>query len=296
MSTVNAAAPLAADTRGLEQLRLQAKSDPRAAVKGAAQQFEAVFLNLVLKSMREAMAGGDGFFDSEQTRFYTSLLDQQLAQALAKRGIGLADAIAKQLARGVAPPGPDAARPALPAAPGPAQGAPEPSAEGAAGSAPSFPQHVRDFVNRLWPYAVEASRATGIPPHFILGQAALESGWGRSEIRAGDGSASYNLFGIKAGRGWNGPVAEVTTTEYVNGVAQKVIEKFRAYSSYSEAFLDYARLLRSNPRYAAVIENGRDPEGFARGLQQAGYATDPRYAEKLLRIIHGSVLRQSLTG
>src|SRR5690606_24746784 len=109
----------------------------------------------------------------------------------------------------------------------------------------------REFVNRLWPHALEASRATGIAPHFILGQAALESGWGRSEIRMPDGSPSHNLFGVKAGRGWQGPTVDVTTTEYVNGVPVKTVERFRAYGSYAEAFKDYANLLAANPRYAA---------------------------------------------
>ena len=153
-----------------------------------------------------------------------------------------------------------------------------------------------DFVNRLWPHAAAASRATGIAPGFMIGHAALESGWGRAEIRGSNGEPSYNLFGIKAGRGWNGAVIEATTTEYVNGVAQKSVEKFRAYASYAEAFKDYANLLGSNPRYAAVIDNGNDPAKFAAGLQQAGYATDPMYADKLNRILQGSALRQGLTG
>ena len=126
-------------------------------------------------------------------------------------------------------------------------------------------------------------------------QAALETGWGKSELRFTDGKPTYNLFGIKAGRSWNGAVAEATTTEYVNGAAQKTVERFRAYSSYAEAFRDYANLLASNPRYAGVL-NQQDAAGFARGLQQAGYATDPMYAAKLERIIGGPTLRAGLAG
>ena len=129
----------------------------------------------------------------------------------------------------------------------------------------------------------------------MVAQAALESGWGKNEIRRADGSPSFNVFGIKAGRSWSGPVAETVTTEYVNGVAQKSVEKFRAYSSYAEGFRDYANLLLNNPRYAAVLEQ-RDAASFARGLQQAGYATDPMYADKLMRILNGNVLRNSLVG
>jgi flagellar protein FlgJ len=177
--------------------------------------------------------------------------------------------------------------PAAPARPGAAAG-------DDAQPVAAVPPQVREFVNRQWPHAVEASRETGIPAHFILGQAALESGWGRAEIRNADGTPSHNLFGIKAGRGWNGPVANAATTEYVNGNAVKASEAFRSYKSYGEAFLDYARLLRSDGRYAQVLERGQDAAGFARGLQQAGYASDPMYADKLYRIITGSALRAGL--
>jgi flagellar protein FlgJ len=155
--------------------------------------------------------------------------------------------------------------------------------------------HVRQFVDSMWAHAAEAGRLTGIPPHFILGQAALESGWGRSEIRGANGVPSHNLFGVKAGRGWSGPTVEAATTEYVNGEPRQSVERFRAYGSYNEAFVDYARLLKV-PRYAQVLERGKDAEGFANGLQQAGYATDPMYADKLLRIIRGSALRGGLAG
>jgi flagellar protein FlgJ len=128
----------------------------------------------------------------------------------------------------------------------------------------------------------------------MIGQAALESGWGGREIRGTDGKPSHNLFGIKAGRGWTGRTVDIVTTEYVNGLPQKAVERFRVYDSYADAFRDYAKLIRGNPRYAAVLEAGNDAVAFARGLQKAGYATDPQYADKLARVINGSVLRQSL--
>jgi flagellar protein FlgJ len=220
----------------------------------------------------------------------------------AKGSTGLAALIEKQLSRGLPPPGltdaaADAAAPPsslpLPSRPAatqaPAAAPAIPAAEAA------VPAPASEFVNRLWSHANEASRSTGIPAHFMIGQAALETGWGRSELRFSDGTPTYNLFGIKAGRNWQGAVAEATTTEYVNGVAQKTVERFRAYSSYAEAFRDYANLLTSNPRYAAVV-NQQDAAGFARGLQKAGYATDPMYAAKLERIIGGPALRAGLIG
>ncbi|BCK86696.1 peptidoglycan hydrolase FlgJ [Sideroxyarcus emersonii] len=262
---------LAADSQSLDKLRLQAKQAPDQALKAAAQQFETVFLNMMLKSMRDATPQ-DGALDSEQTKMFTGMLDQQLAQNMSARGIGLADLMVKQLSRTHS------------------GSAPAPAATSAVpGAVPSAYQGdvQQAFVDRMKAPAEQASRSTGIPAHLILGQAALESGWGKREIRMADGSNSHNLFGIKAGKDWNGKVAEVTTTEYHNGVASKQVERFRAYGSYAESFQDYANLLSGNPRYAGVIGQG-DARMFAQGLQQAGYATDPRYADKLAGVI-GSV-------
>ena len=284
IDAVNSANGFALDVQSLGDLRLKAKTDPDAALKSAAQQFEAVFMNMMLKSMRDSV-DQDGLFDSEQTKQFTSMLDQQLSQTLSTKGIGLADVMTRQLKPQAAP---------VQAQPTSAAGTDKATAT--PGKTPMPSSRASDFVNRLWPHAAEASRTTGIAPNFIIGHAALESGWGKAEIRGADGSPSHNLFGVKAGRGWTGPVVETTTTEYVNGVAQKSVEKFRAYSSYAEGFKDYANMLRSNPRYAAVIQNGNDSAAFAAGLQQAGYATDPMYADKLNRILQGSTLRQSLVG
>jgi peptidoglycan hydrolase FlgJ len=134
-----------------------------------------------------------------------------------------------------------------------------------------------------------------LPAQFILGQAALESGWGARETRGPAGAPTYNLFNIKAGERWRGESAEVQTTEYVGGTAQKVSARFRSYGSYAEAFKDYASLLKSNSRYSGVLQSGSDPAQFARELQKAGYATDPDYASKLTRVITGSVLRGGLS-
>ncbi len=256
---------LAIDSQNLDKLRLQARQNPEQSLKVAAQQFEMVFLNMMLKSMREATPQ-DGMFDSEQTRMFTGMLDQQLAQEMSTRGVGLADVMVKQLTRGQSSVAPAQAAAVTSAYQGDIQ---------------------QSFVDRLKGPAEKASRNTGIPADLILGQAALESGWGKHEIRMADGSSSYNLFGIKAGKDWSGKVANVVTTEYQDGVAHKQVERFRAYDSYTEAFQDYATLLSDNPRYAAVLQQ-QGGQGFAQALQQAGYATDPRYAEKLAQVI-GSI-------
>jgi len=150
------------------------------------------------------------------------------------------------------------------------------------------PAHVEAFQSNVTPAAEAASKTTGIPARFMMAQAALESGWGKHVIQNKDGTSSNNLFGIKATAGWKGKVVEATTTEYVHGVAMRKVEKFRAYDSYEDSFKDYASMLRNNPRYEKVLASAQDMGGFAQGLQRAGYATDPRYAEKLTRIIKQS--------
>jgi flagellar protein FlgJ len=292
--------PLALDPRGLERLRSQAGASPEKAVREAAKQFEVLFVNMLLKGMREA-APQDGPLDSEQTRMYTGMLDQQLSQAMAARGIGLADVMAKQLLRAKAAAvdpgsvlGAPSGKPAAGAVVAPAAGAVAPATDPAVVPPTGPTGKARDFINKMWPHAVEAAKATGLPPHFIIGQAALESGWGRSEIKAPDGSATHNLFGVKAGRSWIGETAATKTTEFLNGAKQRVVDKFRSYASYGEAFMDYANLLKSNPRYSAVLEAGNDAKAFAQGLQKAGYATDPAYAAKLQRIITSNAMRQGL--
>lgn len=306
------------DTQSLAPLKQGLRRDDPQALKAAARQFEAVFLQMVMKSMR-ASVPQDGMFDSDQTRFYQELLDSQMAQVLAgKGGTGLAAMIERQLSRpeganvpdqeGGMPLAPpvrtfqlDSARsaiplpndrsaPLLPLESGASRlYVPEPKASSDGGMDVSSPQA---FVAGIRPHAEAASAASGIPARFLVAHAALESGWGKSEPRFADGRPSYNLFGIKAGSQWPGAVVEATTTEYVNGVAEKRIERFRAYGSYSEAFGDYARLLTQTPRYAEAIAS-RDAAGFARGLQRAGYATDPAYAAKLERVIGSPALRDS---
>ncbi len=307
------------DVRSAQDLRSQFQKDPKEGLKAAAQQFETLFLQMVMKSMRDATPQ-DGLLNSDQSRFYTGMLDQQMAQNIATtgQGIGFAKLIEQQLGRNLV----NAASPTDLTAPANASAANLPMAasdsrhlqykavignlptSGAypvvAGSAKAqvatdVPATAGEFVNRVWPHAVEASRSTGIPPQFLMAHAALESGWGKSEVRGSTGENSFNLFGIKAGKNWTGSSVEAKTTEYVDGQPQQSVERFRAYSSYEESFRDYANLLRNNPRYSSVI-GSQDGTEFARRMQQAGYATDPMYADKLSRIINGPTLRQALIG
>jgi flagellar protein FlgJ len=288
--------PSVLDVNGLAALKRLAHANDPQGVKAAAQQFEALFLQQVMQSMRDATPQDD-IFDSDQTRMYQSLLDQQMVQVMAAKGsgTGLAAMIEKQLGRqNVEPQSPADGLPLLPpspqpfplqpkALPLPASSAPGTSATPAVPASPS-PAGPNDFIRRIWPHAQEASRATGIPAHFVAAQAALESGWGNAEPKMTDGRSSFNLFGIKAGASWTGAVAQATTTEVVHGMAQKKIERFRAYGSYAEAFQDYAAVLKANPRYGGVLAT-QDAASFSREMQRSGYATDPRYAAKLQRII-----------
>lgn len=303
------------DPQALTALKGGLRKDDPKALKAAAQQFEAVFLQMMLKSMRAATPQ-DGPFDSEQTRFYQELLDSQLAQVMAaKGGTGLAKVIERQMSQvqpalpedsagfplfpparslplernGGGLPLPSTTTPAMPLTVPPVpQGVP--SVTPTTGATGAIDARAQAFVATLWPAAVSASRKTGIPPQFLLAQAALETGWGRQEPRLADGRPSYNPFGIKAGAGWSGAVAEASTAEYgANGQEVRVVERFRAYNSYAEAFDDYARLISSQPRYAQVL-GARDAASFARGLQSAGYATDPAYADKLMRVIGSPAL------
>lgn len=302
----------------LSVLRRAGKADSPEALRAAAQQFEGLFMNMVMKSMREAMPS-DSPFESQQSKMYTSMLDQKISDNFAKRGMGLADALMNQLsnnAKGIQPlPEGDgtpastmtdivpvnaplalraskaleslAAQQQIGLSATPPGGTPLDASS--ARKFPGQPAHVQAFQEKLGSHANEAAKTTGIPAKFMLGQAALESGWGKREIRSADGTPSHNLFGIKATNSWTGKTVDVMTTEYINGAPRKVMQKFRAYESYADSFRDYANMLKNNPRYQNVIANGQDASSFAHGLQKAGYATDPQYAAKLSRLIKHSL-------
>ncbi|KKO71509.1 hypothetical protein AAV32_11480 [Kerstersia gyiorum] len=310
------------DTREMDRLRAKVQQSPdgEAAQREVAQQFEALFINMLIQRMRDATPS-EGLFDNEQTRMMQSLADQQIASDLASKqsGLGLAEALLRQIrqpgsavaataseygsvgASGVSGAGERGSLDGSAAAASPAlqqnlwRGARAGMAAvraGAAlaGQAPMLkaaahaPDFVASFVEKLAPMAQRIAQESGIPAQLILGQAALESGWGRREIRHEDGSPSHNLFGIKATPAWRGAVVETMTTEYEDGKARKLTQPFRAYSSYEDALRDYAGLLQRNERYQGVLQ-ASDPAEAARRIQEAGYATDPGYADKLINVM-----------
>ncbi len=284
---------LAGDVNSLNGLKFKAGQDGKAALKEAAKQFESLFMRELIKSMREATAKSGLMEPDPGEGLATDLLDQQLAVQMTGMPGGLSEAIERQLARQMDP----AAVPAAPAQGNAvvggraataygqvARSAPAPAAGGQPVTTPTASQTA--FVDKLGAAATKVAQEAGIPASFMLGQAGHETGWGRSEIKNADGSNSFNLFGIKATGGWTGKVAEITTTEYVDGEARKVTAKFRAYGSYEESFRDYARLIGNSPRYQAAMQNLHSAQAFATQLQKAGYATDPQYANKLSRAIN----------
>ncbi|VTT27969.1 Peptidoglycan hydrolase flgJ [Klebsiella pneumoniae] len=281
------------DVRSLDTLKLKAGgSESPQALRAAAKQMEGIFVQVMLKSMRDA-GFKDGLMHSQASEMYTSMHDQQLAQDLAQKSqLGFADMIVRQMGgEGEDPPG-QAQRIAAPA-PGPYSLTHAPvSAPSATTGAQATPLSAiaarssssQPFISRLLRPALQAAQSSGIHPHLILAQAALESGWGKREILTAEGKPSHNLFGIKATGDWQGKTTEITTTEYINGTPQKIKAAFRVYDSYAESLSDYARLLKNNPRYQRVAQSSSAEQG-AHALQAGGYATDPAYANKLINII-----------
>lgn len=271
---------LAADPSALNALRFGAGGgNDKAALKEAAKQFESLFMRELIKSMREATSKS-GLMDNEGSDMGTDLLDQQFAVQLSGLPGGLSEAIERQLGRQMG--GATAA-----ATPGAAASA-TPSTVGRVGTG----SRQAGFVSQHTQAAEVVARESGIPASYMIGQAGHETGWGKSEIRHRDGSNSFNLFGIKATSSWKGKVAEVVTTEYVNGVPRKQVAKFRAYDSYADSFRDYAKLIGNSPRYDKAMDQIGSVHGFATGLQKAGYATDPQYAAKLSRAINTTLQLQ----
>ncbi len=268
-------------TDSLAALRSAAARDPRAAIKEAAKQFEGLFMQELMKSMRQATLSS-GMLDNEGTQLGTEMLDTQFAAKMTGLKGGLSEAIARQLERQTGVPGPAKAA-----------AAPPPSEIQRTPLRP--PASAQEFVLLHGQAARQAEAGSGIPASFMLAQAAHETGWGKKAIRMADGSNSFNLFGIKAGADWKGATTTVLTTEFVDGGPKKLAQTFRAYSSYDESFADYARLMQTSPRYREVVAHADDARAFAQGLQRAGYASDPAYADKLGRIINTTLrLQRSL--
>ncbi len=302
------------DLNGLTSLRSQAHRDPSKNLREAATQFEALFIQNMLKGARAASLA-PGALDGPHSDTYKEMYDQQLALTLAKgRGIGIADMLVRQLqgpvnhqhntGHSMAPPlhvirttpAAYSATNSSPSPTDPSEGVRDASASAPPQKAPS-PTHYRtpeEFVASVWPAACDAANKLGVDPKVLVAQAAVESGWGRSVAHRNDGTSSHNLFGIKADGRWSGARTIVSTLEYEDGVAVRRQDPFRSYDSFSDSFADYAHFLQSNPRYQTALDQAKSPEAFLQGLQRAGYATDPAYAKKVASVLHGSTLQTAL--
>ncbi len=303
-----AAAPVYHDLQSLSALHFKASNTPETAVAEVATQFESLFMQMMLKSMRDATVDG-GLFDSDQMEHYQSMFDQQLSLDLSARGsLGLSDILVEQLGGDM--PLVDEQDPTQPRVAFlnvlegrqgelrnlystihrdrvAAQSAQSKAAElGRVDSgAPWQPSSAEEFVRGVWEYAVTAAKQLGLDPQVLVAQSALETGWGKKLPATASGQSSFNLFGIKSGGGWNGQSATINTLEFRNGVAVKEVASFRAYDSLADSFDDYVGFLKSNPRYQQALESVDDNRQFLIELQDAGYATDPKYADKIMAIV-----------
>src|ERR1700736_4733655 len=280
------------DPNGLAAL----KKDPTspAALRAVAQQVDALFLQMMLKSMRDAnAAAGEG--DSNEMGMYQDMFDKQIALTMSQhQDLGLGSLLTRQIAARAAAGG---------AAPAPADdhttpppAAPPSSTPPPATAAPptSMTQSAGEFVDQVLPSIRTAAEALGMNPLVLLAQAALETGWGKRMARTADGSPSLNLFGIKADDTWAGARAAANTIEYAGGVATQRQAAFRAYGSIQESVNDFANLLKNSPRYRHAAAAGPDAQAYVDGIGRSGYATDPEYAAKLNDILHGNTLRAAV--
>ncbi|MEM6512665.1 MAG: flagellar assembly peptidoglycan hydrolase FlgJ [Pseudomonadota bacterium] len=291
-------------------LRAAADRNDPTALREVASQFEALFIQMMLKNMRAASFGDPLMGDNQQHELYTEMMDKQLALDMASgRGIGLAERIVEQLG------GPEPAERPLDDSvpefrlPSPqtaeafqARRIPETAATAAVDPAVTSERREPEwsdpesFARAIWPHVKRAANFLDVSPVAVLAQTALETGWGSRVMPDTNGGSSFNLFGIKAGQSWQGDSVARSTLEFEDGVARRETATFRAYPDVSGTFDDYAAFLSNNPRYADVLGHGDDVGGFAHALQEAGYATDPQYANKIKAIFDGPTMRRVIDG
>ena len=309
-SAMTMTTPNYTDFSGLNTMRAEARVDPQASLKQVAKQFEGIFIQMMLKSMRDASMG-DAIFDSDQSKLYRDMFDKQVALDMANsKGIGIADSLVRQLG----PRNPITTKPEAlnldssrsmhkeqplngKILPQSAQrfsavdnisvmgltrhelAAIKPMADKTQFNSPE------EFTHHILPYAEKAAKELGVSPLVLVSQAALETGWGKAVTQHKNGSSSFNLFNIKADKRWDGDRVIKSTLEYDNGLAKHEKASFRAYDSYSDSFDDYVDFLRTNSRYDNVLRHQGNDQSYIKGLHKAGYATDPDYADKVLNIL-----------
>lgn len=262
---------------GLNAIKIAGREDATEGLKQVAKQFESLFVNMMLKTMRDSnKAFSEGnYLSSNEMDIHQQNFDNQLSVHLtAGDGIGLADVLFRQLVQQY-----DASDESLEAE-----------------SVETTFESPEDFVRQVMPYAEQAAKKIGVAPEFLVAQSALESGWGSKVASDSRGASSHNLFGIKADKSWDGPIAGTKTLEFEGGAAVQQRANFRKYENIGESFTDYVKFLQSNPRYESAIAGASDPNKFGAALQDAGYATDPLYAAKIQAVMKSDVMRSALAG
>lgn len=285
------------DLAALNQISIKGREDTAEGLKQVAKQFEAMFLNMMLKSMRESnKAFSEGsYLNSNEMEFYQQNFDDQMSVHLSEgKGMGLADSLYRQLLNqfDVKEKQPQDSEKEPPKTP--IMDTIQKVGDLVTGITEQFSSPA-EFIERLYPAAKKAAARIGVDPEVLLAQSALETGWGKKIVRDQSGNSSHNLFGIKADPSWRGDNAVTSTVEYANGVAQREQASFRHYQSYQHSFDDYVEFLQSNPRYQPALESADSAQDFAEKLQQAGYATDPIYAEKISAVLNSPVMRNALS-
>lgn len=284
------------------EMRRDAKEPTDESVTTVAKQFESLFIQMMLKSMRDTLPK-DGLFDSDSTRMYQDMFDKQLSLNIASgEGIGLAAVIARQLGQQTADvpqinsgqSGMDnIGQKSVPVA-APSDSTNETTSSHNPHQSASDWDSADTFVQSIWPHAVKAGEQLGVDPEVLVAQSALETGWGEHVRRTADGNNSFSLFGIKADQRWQGDRVSVSTLEYRDGAMQREKAQFRSYDCVAEAFNDYVDFIQSSPRYQSALEN--TDSSYIESLQEAGYATDPAYADKIERIQNSDLLNKRLSG
>ena len=374
MTPESASSRIYTDFSGLQKLKASARAESPEAVKAVAKEFEASFVEMMLKSLRDA-SSGEGVMDGEGSRMYQDMFDKQIAVDISERGdFGVAQVIESQLTKGKQKSAADTGDEALrvdqtkqvvadssissliraqftkvkqmptieagvegfgPSAQGPfnltglQQGKPvldNPIPERRVitpkpiidlrQDRPMFSKHAierpividnkqlerttfnspDEFIQTMRPHAERAAKEIGVDPDLLIAQAALETGWGKKVIRNSDGSNSHNLFGIKASRAWKGDSVNVGSLEYRNGVAKKEVSAFRSYPSFTESFKDYVDFIKNQSRYDGAVDQASNSKAYIKGLQHAGYATDPNYANKVMDILERKSLKSAWKG
>ncbi|MDN4503188.1 flagellar assembly peptidoglycan hydrolase FlgJ [Alteromonadaceae bacterium BrNp21-10] len=294
------------DLGGLNTLRQAAKKDGNAALGEAAKQFEAIFIQMMLKSMRKAsdvLEDEDSPFNSEQSKFYRDMHDQQMALDMSQKGsLGLAELITQQLGQmpGFTPASVIRTDGNLDAARiySHAQSTAEATPVGAnvtMGTKQAAFTSQQDFIQQLLPLAEKAAAKLGVDPQALVAQAAVETGWGQFMIHSTEGDNGHNLFGIKADKQWSGDRTLVNTLEFNQGQPKRELAHFRAYNSFEDSLNDYVSFIQQSPRYQQALSNSQRPEEYFNGLQQGGYATDPEYAQKVLSVMGSSSFQKALS-